>query len=131
MVLAFIVFVPLAMGAAYWLVKRRAAPRPKQRAAAPTKCGGRFAGVEIRAHRNACRTARALEGRRFLSKDAPALPLTNCTAVQCSCTFSKLADRRTEGRRLDHAGLGASLFLDQNRRAKRDRRRAAAVGERG
>jgi hypothetical protein len=130
MVLVFIVFVPLAMAVAYWLVKHRQTPPPKERAAATTKSGGRFAGVEIRAHRNACRTARSLEGRRFLAKDAPALPLVSCTAVRCSCTFSKLADRRTDGRRLDHAGLGASLFLNQNRRAKRDRRRAAATVQR-
>ena len=43
-------------------------PRRRSRAAVSR-------GVEIRTRRGACRAARALEGRRFLSKDAPALPL--------------------------------------------------------
>jgi hypothetical protein len=129
MILAFIALVLLATGAAYWLGTRPRTP-PKERASPPTKAGGRFSGVEIRTRRNACRAAHALEGQRFLAKDAPALPLTNCTSVQCSCVFSKLADRRTEGRRLDHGGLSASLLIERNRRAKRDRRRAAAAVQR-
>jgi hypothetical protein len=137
MVVAFIAALALATGIGFWLVSRRQA-RPTGRplpAAAPTKApapkvasaksGGRFASVEIRARSGACRVARGLEGHRFLAKDAPALPLPKCTSTQCTCTFSKMADRRTEGRRLDFGGLSASQFLDTNRRMKRDRRRAA------
>jgi hypothetical protein len=74
--------------------------------------------------RGACDGARALEGQRFLVKDAPSLPLKGCTAAQCSCSFGKLSDRRTEGRRLEHGGLSATLFLTNSRRKKRDRRAA-------
>ena len=91
----------------------------------PAKAGGRFAGVEIRTHAGACQAAQALVGQRYLTKDAPALPLPKCDAARCTCTFSKLQDRRTEGRRLDFGGLHASQFLATNRRSKRDRRRAA------
>jgi hypothetical protein len=94
-------------------------------ASRPVKAGGRFAGVEIRTHAGACQAAQALVGQRFLTKDAPALPLAKCTAPRCTCTFSKLPDRRTEGRRLDFGGLHASQFLATNRRTKRDRRRVA------
>jgi|SRR5688572_32946281 hypothetical protein len=112
-------------GAAFWLVSRREtppkAPHPKPR----TKAGGRFGAVEIRPRRGACRAALQLKDRRFLAKNAPALPLRECSAERCNCIFSKLKDRRTDARRLEHDGLSAALFLTTNRRGKRDRRRAA------
>jgi hypothetical protein len=80
--------------------------------------------VEIRTRSGACEPARALEGQRFLAKDAPALPLPSCDVAKCSCTFAKLSDRRTEDRRFEHGGLSAAMFLKTNRRAKRERRRA-------
>jgi hypothetical protein len=118
-------------GAAYWLVSTRrarssnpaAAPRPSLPARA--KLGGRFSAVQIRPRTGACRAAQLLRGHPFLAKDAPALPLRECKAERCACTFSKLPDRRRDGRRLEHGGLSASLFLAMNRRTKRDRRRAA------
>jgi hypothetical protein len=131
--------VTVGAGVAYRLATRRDAPRPASpRPAAPRpvsprpaaspprgKAGGRFGAVQIRPRGNACRAAHMLENHRFLAKDAPALPLPECTAARCTCTFSKLPDRRTDGRRLDHGGLSASLFLATSRRKKRDRRRAA------
>jgi hypothetical protein len=130
MIAALLAAVILAAGAAYWFRTRRPAPRPDRTSASLPKAGGRFSGVEIRMRGGACRAAHALQGRRFLSKDAPSLPLPDCTHVKCACTFSKLPDRRTEGRRLDYGTLNASLFLTTNRRTKRDRRAAALAPQR-
>jgi hypothetical protein len=127
MIQAFIGALVLLGGAAcYWLIIRRSrtAGRPQPK---PAKAGGRFRAVEIRTRSGACDRARALEGRRFLAKNAPPLPLNDCSEAQCSCSFTKLSDRRTEGRRLDFGGLTATLFLTTNRRAKRDRRRPASA----
>jgi hypothetical protein len=140
MVVALIAALVVAAGMGYWLVSRtqtRPAGRPASASngmpakSAPAKepaakTGGRFAAVEIRTRGGACSSALALEGQRFLAKDAPALPLPKCSAAQCTCMFSKLADRRTDGRRLDFGGLSASQFLEKNRRTKRDRRAARA-----
>jgi hypothetical protein len=124
MILALIGALVIATGAAYFLLVRRRPPQdPAPRKARPA--GGRFGAVEIRIRSRACRAARALEGQRLLSKEAPALPLPGCTAAQCSCKFTKWSDRRSEGRRLEHGGLSASIFLANNRRTKRDRRRVA------
>jgi hypothetical protein len=123
MIFAFIAALVLAAGATYWLVSRRAARQPKP-APRPAK-GGRFGAVEIRTRSGACSAARALDGHRFLAKDAPALPLPKCGVARCACTFSKLPDRRSDGRRLDYGALSGSQFLATNRRTKRDRRRAA------
>jgi hypothetical protein len=123
-------------GAAYWLVSRRETaraeapprretPRSDPPAAPRSKLGGRFSAVQIRARSGACRPAQLLQGQRFLAKDAPLLPLPECKAPRCSCTFSKLPDRRSDGRRLEHGGLSTSFFQAVNRRMKRDRRRTA------
>ena len=129
MIFALIGVLALAAGA-YWLVSRdrvattdRAPPKAKP-------AGGRFGAVEIRVRTGACRAARELEGQRFLSKEAPALPLPACTVAQCSCKFTKWSDRRSEHRRLEHGGLSASIFLANNRRTKRERRRAAKAQHR-
>jgi hypothetical protein len=135
MIATVIAMFATAAAAAYWFISQRRPPSatraPQTRTAQPAsaKAGGRFGGVEIRTRSSACRAAHALVGKRFLSKNAPTLPLPNCAAEQCSCTFSKLADRRTEGRRLDHGGLSASLFVASNRRSRQDRRRATSASQ--
>ena len=130
MLFALIGAVLLGAGAVYWHVYRRPAaagsspppPRPKEGARA--KEGGRFAAVQIRPRLEACRAAQAIEGVRFLAKDAPALPLPKCSEKKtCSCVFSKLPDRRTGGRRLAAGGLHSTLFISANRRTTPDRRR--------
>jgi len=117
--------VVASAGAAYWLVSRRRGRRSNPPLARRDRLGGRFGAVQIRPRSGACRAAQLLQGHPFLAKNAPALPLRECKAERCSCTFSKLPDRRSDGRRLEHGGLSATLFLAMNRRMKRDRRRAA------
>lgn len=129
MVVTLLVAVVLAAGAGYWFAKRRQTPpAPAPR---PQKAGGRFSAVEIRTHGGGCRAARALRGQRFLAKDAPTLPLQGCTFGHCACTFTKLKDRRTEGRRLDFGTLHASMMLTTNRRTQKDRRRSSFSSQRG
>jgi hypothetical protein len=128
MVPVAIIAVLLLAAAAGWVLLRRTKPNE-----APGKMptANRFAAVEIRPRGNGCAAARALEGKRFLPEQAPALPLTGCTAAKCSCIFAKLTDRRTEERRLEHGGLSASLFQSDDRREKRDRRRTAKASAAG
>jgi len=120
MIVACVAALALLAGATWWLVLRRArATAPPQ---SPTKAGGRFGGVEIRTRKGACDAARELEGKRILAKNAPPLPLPSCVAARCACSFTKLADRRTDGRRWQQEGMTASLFQAANRRKQRDRR---------
>jgi hypothetical protein len=119
--LALVSLVIVAAGAAaFWLGVRRT----RETGGAPQKArpAARFGAVEIRTRGNACAAARSLEGQRFLARRAPALPLPDCAAPQCTCSFGKLSDRRTEGRRLEHGGSSAALFLRDDRREKPDRR---------
>jgi hypothetical protein len=120
MIVACVAALALLAGATWWLVVRRA--RATAAPQAPTKAGGRFGGVEIRTRNGACDAARELVGKRFLAKNAPPLPLPSCAAARCACSFTKLADRRTDGRRWQPAGMAASLFQATNRRKQCDRR---------
>jgi hypothetical protein len=116
-------------GLVYWFLRRGQAASSRSSRDEKTSLR-RFGGVEILVKGDACEAARALAGQRFLAKEAPSLPLPGCGAGQCSCTFAKLADRRTDDRRFEHGGLGAALYNDGDRRAKRERRAAEKAQKR-
>jgi hypothetical protein len=91
-----------------------------------------FHAVSIRPGNNACKAARSIEGQRFLSSNAPRVPLPGCDASDCSCRFSHHPDRRTgDDRRTPYppaVGLDpGSIGNDQ--RAEADRRRASPKGD--
>ena len=72
-----------------------------------------------------CDAARALKGQRFLSAEAPRLPLPECpSAAACPCVYRKHADRRAGPRReQERIGLRrAPPSGDQERRRRRGRR---------
>jgi hypothetical protein len=47
----------------------------------------------------ACAAVRELLGRRFLSREAPRLPLPNCPLAACHCAYKHYDDRRQKRRR--------------------------------
>lgn len=94
-----------------------AQPRPTNDTATPRNP---YHCVSIRYRENACQAAKKLTGKRFLSKDAPALPLFGCDAATCFCRYAHYSDRRTgEDRR---APLKGEHNTGSERRAGRDRR---------
>lgn len=52
-----------------------------------------------------CAAVENLLGQRFLSKEAPRLPLKDCTESQCTCRYRHFEDRRNEGVALDRNGM--------------------------
>jgi hypothetical protein len=83
----------------------------------------RWAAVSIVCTSGSCEAARGLKGRRYLSADAPRLPLADCTSPDsCPCVYRKHPDRRTGPRREeDTTGLKRSSPTPE-RRASRGRR---------
>jgi hypothetical protein len=65
-----------------------------------------------------------LKGQRFLSADAPRLPLLACTSPEtCHCVYRKYADRRAGPRReTESSGLRRSS-PNPERRISRGRRK--------
>jgi hypothetical protein len=81
-----------------------------QRAQSPRKGGTRavesgsgkqqWHAVAVVAPAHACEAARLLRGHRFLSGEAPRLPLECCPSPEhCQCTFRHFKDRRSGSRR--------------------------------
>ncbi|MEP5570006.1 MAG: hypothetical protein ABJN62_19355 [Halioglobus sp.] len=118
------------------LFARKRKPKSKVRAAPAYKgtshhkvvkagANSRYAAVSCRGH---CSAIKGLQGKRFLEREAPALPVMGCTASRCDCVYTHHDDRRT-GKR-DRRGLSqiSKEFFDYsgkpNRRNRRGRRTA-------
>jgi hypothetical protein len=65
-----------------------------------------------------CHEARELAGTRFLSREAPALPLKNCGSGNCSCRYEHHEDRRSGPRRARDMGVAMDGWLEVDRRAE-------------
>ena len=68
--------------------------------------GNIFHGIAIEPGSRSCEAVRELAGKRFLSEDAPRLPLDECQCVpDCRCVYRHFSDRRTDVRRDVDMGL--------------------------
>jgi hypothetical protein len=57
-----------------------------------------FHAVSILPAEAGCSAAESIKVQRFLSEDAPGLPLADCSAVDCRCKYVHYADRRSGAR---------------------------------
>jgi hypothetical protein len=79
--------------------------------------------VGIVATPGACAQALALRSRRFLSSEAPTLPLTDCPQpAACKCLYKHYSDRRAGPRRAQEKGAPPKLSPSPDQRKKRGRR---------
>jgi hypothetical protein len=60
--------------------------------------GEAFHAVSILPVETGCPAVESIKVQRFLSEDAPGLPLADCSAVDCHCKYIHHADRRSGGR---------------------------------
>ena len=89
-----------------------------------SKTPSRWSAVSILPGSISCGAARALKGQRFLSGEAPRIPLSECTsAANCRCVYRKFADRRAGPRRgEDQSGMRRVGTSGPERRVGRGRR---------
>lgn len=78
--------------------------------------------VAVKIPYDACEAVMQLHGKRFLSAEAPQLPLAGCDQ-HCECTFKHYDDRRQEDRRDAFNSSGIHYSGEKNRRLGSDRRR--------
>lgn len=86
----------------------------------------KYRAVSIHCPSDGCAAARALGERRFLAREAPALPLPECDHAACTCSYAHHADQRVvdDDRRNIH-GLQTELYTrtaDHERRTRHGRR---------
>ncbi|MGA2779676.1 MAG: hypothetical protein ABSF94_19145 [Steroidobacteraceae bacterium] len=85
---------------------------------------GDFRAVSIAPSLECCSTAMHAQGKLYLMREAPRLPLGACTMpANCSCKFRKTADRRTGDRRL-FGSTGTNHWFAGPDNRKNGRRRA-------
>jgi hypothetical protein len=90
----------------------------------PPKASSRrlFHGVALNPGAECCDAMRAIGEQRFLSDDAPRLPLDDCTLARtCRCVYRHFDDRRTQARRDTDIGAPPRDYPD-NRRVGAGRR---------
>jgi len=80
--------------------------------------------VEVKMPYDACEEVLKLHGKRFLSAEAPMLPVSGCDQ-HCSCKFKHHNDRRLEDRRDAFSPSGIHFSGEKNRRLGGDRRHSS------
>jgi len=99
---------------------------PKEPVGKPTKSGkqprNRWHAVAIVPGAGSCKAAESAKGRRFLSTEAPLLPLRACDAAACTCKYRHHEDRRGAPRRSEEAGGSQRSRASTERRSNRGRR---------
>lgn len=82
-----------------------------------------FHAVSIEVGRNSCHEARAMEGQRFLSREAPPLPLKDCSSASCTCRYQHHEDRRRGPRRARDMGVAMDGWMETDQRVEKGRGR--------
>lgn len=82
----------------------------------------RWHAVGIVATAEACAAARACRDSRFLSLEAPRLPLAGCDASCCDCRYVHFEDRRGGARRAAERTGTPAKRVSLNQRARTGRR---------
>ncbi|MCB1960446.1 MAG: hypothetical protein KDE68_07985 [Rhodocyclaceae bacterium] len=115
----------LIVGGAWWWMRRAASAGETQ----PTAAANPYHCVAVTPGDNACPTAQTLKGSRFLSSEAPPLPLPSCSAGRCGCTFTHFEDRRRGDRRNPYSPQTHAFLVHggDERRGRRGRRHADAM----
>lgn len=92
----------------------------------PRKVANPHHAVEVVPGQHACPEARALRGRRFLSREAPVLPLAGCGSEQCTCRYEHHEDRRKGGRRARDLAVAIDGYSGEEQRdeTRRGRRKS-------
>lgn len=83
----------------------------------------KYHAVTIEFGKNACEQVTRFAGKRFLSAEAPLLPL--CALSTCKCRYHHHKDRRVDERREMYNGLNSTNWVHTERRKKRSDRRTA------
>ena len=84
-----------------------------------TQKKNKYRGVRVVAKGiNPCGAVRAIAEKRFLSSEAPILPLPDCDSDECRCVYKRFDDRRVDARRMMDFGYStASQFVVDEQRS--------------
>ena len=84
----------------------------------------RWHAVAIVGTTEACAAAQARKDTRYLSPEAPRLPLPDCNANCCDCRYTHFEDRRRGARRADERTGATPKRVSAEQRIRNGRRGA-------
>lgn len=124
----YLLFIPaLLMIVWLWPNKKptisphKTAPKPQPH---QQKQHEHYHAVSIQPCAHACRAVLALHGKRFLAEEAVSLPLPDCDATKCTCTYKHHIDRRQGyDRRHDSIDMEDAHVKDEHRSNNAERRK--------
>jgi hypothetical protein len=102
-----------------WLVLKRLKANSSsthKSASTTSKRKKEFGAVSIKIGPQACSAAKYLRGKRFLSHQAPTLPLSKCDINNCRCKYDYYKDRRSEDDRRFPSAIMQGVFSDKDKR---------------
>lgn len=111
------------------LLKTRPAPKISEaRKSSPVETGKAvkkqaWHSVSIIRGRHACAAVVQLNAQKWLSAQAPQLPIKGCDAQQCECRYRHHADRRSADRRETDGMVSGPPKNGERRTGQIDRRR--------
>ena len=76
-----------------------------------------YSCVEIKVRLDHCTAVEKMGGKRFLTAEAPWLPLPGCDRKQCKCRYARYDDRRMDTRRDIDIGITRSEYIGKDRRS--------------
>lgn len=82
-----------------------------------------YHAVSIKPGTPACSAVMQIRDERYLAKQAKRFPLPECTQSQCHCTYQHHADRRRGDDRRHESVVMKGLYVDNEKRHKKDRRK--------
>jgi hypothetical protein len=87
----------MAFNISDWLLRRRidAQVRTSGRPMEHRRIANPYHAVSVEPGLRCCDAARDVAHRRYLSTEAPMLPLEGCTQASCQCRYAHHDDRRT------------------------------------
>ena len=88
--------------------KEKEKPRPAKTPTTRGKPDTTYHAVSLKFLPSACDAAKAMEGERYLSAEAPKIPLPECDATTCKCRYVHHKDRRGRDDRRNPWGPGLS-----------------------
>ena len=100
--------------------------KSKSAARVPRAPPSQWHAVCIKPKGSSCEAVQAYRAARYLSSEAPRLPVPECTVSDtCSCVYKHHADRRSQSRRQEERdGLRRNTQAEPERRLSRDRRKS-------
>jgi hypothetical protein len=97
---------------------------PAKKPASPSANKTKWYAVSVIPGKRCCLAAKQMARKRWLSADAPRLPLERCDLRTCECRYQHHTDRRgTPRRRVDREALPHPFDGQEKRVIKRERRR--------